>query len=56
VAIICDEVAYWRNESTANPDAEILSAARPMLATTGGPMIVISSPYTPRRALDVLQA
>ena len=51
VAIVCDEVAYWRNENTANPDAEILSAARPMLVTTGGPMIVISSPYARRGEL-----
>ena len=40
VAIVADEAAFWRNEATANPDSEILAAARPMLATTNGPLIV----------------
>jgi Terminase large subunit, T4likevirus-type, N-terminal len=50
VAVICDEIAFWRNESnySANPDSEILAAARPALATTGGPLICISSPYARR--------
>ena len=51
VAIVADEAAYWRNEGTANPDSEILNAARPSLATTGGPLIVISSPYSRRGEL-----
>jgi hypothetical protein len=46
IGILADEVAFWRNENTANPDTEILNAARPMLATTGGPLIAISSPYS----------
>jgi len=45
VAAIADEVAYWRSDYSANPDKEILDAVRPALATTGGPLIVISSPY-----------
>jgi hypothetical protein len=46
IAVICDELAFWRSEETSrNPDREILDAARPALATTGGPLIVISSPY-----------
>jgi hypothetical protein len=44
-AIIGDEVAFWRSDSTANPDKEILNGARPSLATTGGMLAVISSPY-----------
>jgi hypothetical protein len=48
VAIIADEVAFWRNENTANPDTEILNAARPMLATTAGPLIAITTPYSKR--------
>jgi hypothetical protein len=50
VAVICDEIAFWRNESnySANPDSEILAAARPALATTGGPLVCISSPYARR--------
>jgi len=51
VAILGDEVAFWRNEATSNPDTEILGAARPMLATTGGPLICISSPYARRGEL-----
>ncbi|PPQ33396.1 hypothetical protein CCR94_01980 [Rhodoblastus sphagnicola] len=45
VAIICDEIAFWRSDNSANPDAEILNAARPMLATTGGLLAAITSPY-----------
>ncbi|WP_374470306.1 hypothetical protein [Phenylobacterium sp.] len=48
VAAICDEVAFWMIEGTANPDAEILNALRPSLATTGGPLMVISSPHAKR--------
>ncbi len=51
IAILGDEVAFWRNEATSNPDTEILGAARPMLATTGGPLICISSPYARRGEL-----
>ena len=51
-AIICDEAAYWMaDDGSANPDTEILTACRPMLATTGGPLIVISSPYGRRGEL-----
>lgn len=45
VVAIGDEVAFWRSDESANPDAEILDAVRPSLATTGGPLIVISSVY-----------
>jgi hypothetical protein len=45
VAVIADEAAFWRSENTANPDAEILAAARPSLLTTEGPLIVISTPW-----------
>ena len=45
VAVICDESAFWFSENSANPDAEILAAIRPGLATTGGPLFLISSPY-----------
>lgn len=44
-AVFCDELAYWRIEGSANPDTEILDAVRPGLATTGGPLCVLSSPY-----------
>lgn len=45
IACLCDEVAYWHLENSANPDAEILEAVRPGLGTTGGPLCVLSSPY-----------
>lgn len=45
-AVICDELAFWRSDESANPDTEILNALRPSLATTGGPLIAISSPYS----------
>ncbi len=47
-AVIADEVAFWLVEGTANPDTEILNAVRPSLATTGGPLFVISSVYAKR--------
>lgn len=50
-AAIADEVAFWMMEGTSNPDAEILEALRPALATTGGPLMVISSPYARRGEL-----
>jgi hypothetical protein len=41
-----DEVAFWRNEETStNPDREILAALKPGLLTSGGPLIVTSTPY-----------
>lgn len=48
VAAVCDEVSLWLVEGTVNPDGEILEALRPALATTGGPLMVISSPYAKR--------
>jgi hypothetical protein len=52
VAVIADELAYWYTESSyANPDAEILNAVEPGLATTGGPLILASSPHARRGAL-----
>ncbi len=50
-AVIADEVAYWRSDATANPDSEILNAVRPGLATTGGMLACISSPYARRGEL-----
>ena len=46
VAVIADELAFWYTEAAyANPDVEILAAVRPALLTTGGPLILASSPY-----------
>lgn len=51
VAFIADEVAMWRDDNSANPDTEILNAARPSLGTTGGPLIAMSTPYAERGEL-----
>jgi hypothetical protein len=51
VAIICDEISFWRSEESANPDQEILAALRPTLLTTRGPLFAISSPYARRGVL-----
>jgi hypothetical protein len=51
VNVIADEAAFWRDDTSANPDVEILAAIRPSLATTCGPLIVLSSPYARRGAL-----
>jgi hypothetical protein len=51
IAVLCDEIAFWRSDESMNPDSEILRAVRPSLATTGGPMICISSPYAKRGEL-----
>lgn len=51
IAIIATEIAFWMSEDSANPDFEILNAARPTLATTHGPLILISSPYAKRGEL-----
>jgi hypothetical protein len=50
-AVICDEIAFWRTEESANPDTEILTALRPALASLAGKLIALSSPYAKRGEL-----
>ncbi len=51
-AAICDEIAFWRSDESANPDTEILAALRPAMATVPGALLLcISSPYARRGAL-----
>lgn len=46
IAAVCDEIAYWyADETSSNPDREILAALRPSLLTTRGPLIMCSSVY-----------
>ncbi len=45
IAAIFDESAFWRDETSAIPDVETYRAVLPALATTGGMLIGISSPY-----------
>lgn len=42
---VFDESAYWRDEASASPDVEVYRAVLPALATTGGLLVGISSPY-----------
>ena len=52
IGACADELAFWQNENSANPDDEILNnAIKPGLATTGGPLILISSPHARRGEL-----
>jgi hypothetical protein len=51
-AVLADETAFWRNENSANPDAEIIGAIRPGLSTIHGAMLLLaSSPYAKRGVL-----
>ena len=52
VAAILDELAFWRDESSANPDSEVLTALRPAMATVpNGLLLGVSSPYAKRGEL-----
>jgi len=45
-AVLADEAAFWRDDTGANPDAEIIKAIRPGMATIPGSMLLVaSSPY-----------
>jgi hypothetical protein len=49
VAAIGDESCFWAtDENSSNPDTAICAAIRPSLATTGGPLCLISSPHAKR--------
>lgn len=52
VAALCDELAFWPNDNSAEPDYEILDALRPGMATIPGAMLLCaSSPYSRKGAL-----
>jgi hypothetical protein len=42
--VICDELGFFRSSEGSPQDVEMLRAARPTLATTGGRLIMLSSP------------
>ena len=47
LAAICEEIAFWRDENSANPAQEVLAALRPALATIPESMLIgISTPYS----------
>ena len=43
--VVLDELAFFRNSEGSAVDTEMLRSARPTLATTGGKLAIISSPY-----------
>jgi len=45
---IIDEIAFLRNENSANPDYEIVDAILPSLVTTQGQLFSLGSPYAKR--------
>jgi hypothetical protein len=53
VAALCDEIAFWMGDDSANPDTEILAALRPAMATLSPDAMLLcaSSPYAQRGAL-----
>jgi len=49
VAAICDEIAFWPHDDSANPDTEILAALRPAMSTVRESLLIcITSPYAKR--------
>ncbi len=52
VGAVLDEIAFWPTDESANPDAEILAAVRPAMATVpGAVLLAISTPYAQRGEL-----
>ena len=50
--VIGDEAAFWKSETSSEPDVEVLQAVRPGLSTLpGARLICISSPYARRGVL-----
>jgi Terminase large subunit, T4likevirus-type, N-terminal len=45
LAAIFDEVSFWRDETSSQPDIETYRAALPSLVTTDGMLVGISTPY-----------
>jgi hypothetical protein len=45
LAAIFDEVSFWRDETSLQPDTETYTSVLPALATTNGMLIGISTPY-----------
>jgi len=50
-SVVNDELAFWLGSDTSNPDNEVIAALRPALATLGGKLIAISSPYARKGTL-----
>lgn len=47
LAAICEEIAFWKDENSANPAQEVLAALRPALSTIPESMLIaIFTPYS----------
>lgn len=53
VAALCDEIAFWpTDETSSEPDAEVINAIKPGMATIPGAMLLAaSSPYARKGAM-----
>ena len=53
IAALCDEIAFWMGDDSANPDSEILAAVRPAMTTMlpDAMLLCASSPHAQRGAL-----
>ena len=52
IGAICNEIAFWRNDESKNPDEEIIKAIRPGLSTIPGALLVmLSSPFARKGVL-----
>jgi len=47
-AVILDELAFFRDDVSANPEVELVRAVRPGLANLGGRLLGLSSPHSRR--------
>ena len=52
VAALCDELAFWLGEDSFNPDAEVINALKPAMATIPDAVLLCaSSPYARKGVL-----
>ena len=52
LAALCDETAFWLGEDSSNPDAEVINALRPAMATIPDAILLCaSSPYARKGVL-----
>jgi hypothetical protein len=47
-SVLLDELAFFRDDLSANPDVELVRAVRPGLANLGGRLLGLSSPHSRR--------
>ncbi len=52
IGVLCDELAFWRDENSSHPDKDVVDAVRPGLITIPTSMLLMaSSPYAKRGVL-----